>query len=74
MYDVYIFRIDESDEVFITSALMKVFNYDAHVAAKIMLDAVLKGKALAWTGTKQVANDRRNELLALDIDSQICKS
>jgi ATP-dependent Clp protease adaptor protein ClpS len=61
-YHVLIENDDDHSQLFVVMVLRKVFGYDDTKAAVLMLTAHTAGEAVVWTGPKEVAELKLEQL------------
>jgi ATP-dependent Clp protease adaptor protein ClpS len=64
-YHVLIEDDDDHSQVFVVLALRKVFGYDLEQATLLMSTAEQAGEAVVWTGPKEVAELKLDQLRTL---------
>ena len=75
LYDIYIKNVptDMRDEIFYTFCIMKIFNCNIDIAAKIVIEGKVK-RTLAAVETLEEAKKHSVQLFALGIDNEFEKS
>jgi len=61
-YHVIIENDDDHSQLFVVMVLRKVFGYDDTRAVELMLTAHTAGEAVVWTGPKEVAELKLDQL------------
>ena len=61
-YHVLIENDDHHSQQFVVAVLRKVFGYDDTKAAELMMTAHTAGEAVVWTGPKEVAELKLDQL------------
>ena len=61
-YHVLIENDDDHSQLFVVMVLRKVFGYDDAKAGELMLSAHTAGEAVVWTGPKEVAELKLDQL------------
>ena len=72
-YELYLFDDDKNTEVFVVEVLMEILSIPIELATKIMLEVQKKGKALLDIDDKCEAIKKRDLLISLGLNSQICQ-
>ena len=75
LYDIYIKNVpcNKNDEIFYTFCIMKIFNYNIDIAAKIVIEGKVR-RTLAAVETLEKAKNHSVQLFALGIDNEFEKS
>jgi ATP-dependent Clp protease adaptor protein ClpS len=61
-YHVLIENDDDHSQVFVVAVIRKVFGYEEAKAIELMHTAELAGEAVVWTGSKEVAELRLDQV------------
>ena len=63
-YHVIIENDDDHSQLFVVMVLRKVFGYDEPRSIELMLTAHTSGEAVVWTGPKEVAELKRDQIVS----------
>lgn len=67
-YSVIIFNDDDHTFQYVTLALQKVFGYDLYKAMSFTIEIHEKGKALVWSGSREVAELKKEQIESIGPD------
>ena len=73
-YDLYLYNDDINTELFIIQSLLQITDYPVGLSVRLMKEAQKKGKVLIDTDSKDNIVEKRDVLISLGLNVQICKS
>ncbi len=73
LYQVVLYNDDRNSMEFVVRCLMRVFGHTADLAAKIMLEAHARGRAIAEVEEESEARQHRDQLQAYGLNATVEK-
>ncbi|HWB12272.1 MAG TPA: ATP-dependent Clp protease adaptor ClpS [Pirellulales bacterium] len=72
-YAVVVLNDDEHTFVYVISTFMKVFGYDRTKSFRLALEIHARGRGIVWTGPKEVAELKRDQIHSAGPDLHAAK-